>query len=203
MDLNKKTKTELLEIIINQAKAEKALTSKVLDLEREKENTKHLKTTVEAKDERITNLDKENGDLKIGIKKLQQELENYKHMKTSLEAKDLKIVELNTKSNVYEKKNNELEKELNNYKHMKTSLENKDLKIVELNKKLESQRKEITEELEKVYKTQINNIYKTLEKREQEINKILIAGGNLLKGLQGQLDNAILVNEYLVKEINE
>lgn len=118
-----------------------------------------------------------------------------------------------------EKKVNELENELKNYVHMASAVEAKDK---EINLLVEKHQKNVNDienkyqkEIEKIYSNQDANINKvedkykkeleylrhTLSRRENELNKIIVLYGNLLKGLQGQLDNAIEINDYFLSEV--
>jgi hypothetical protein len=82
-------------------------------------------------------------------------------------------------------------------KHLAEAVEAKDKEIAQLREKQ-------VQMLDAENLKKENELLKnTLTRREKELNKLIIMHGNLLKALQGNLDNAIELNEYFMNEVSK
>lgn len=120
-------------------------------------------------------------ELEIRVKELENELENCKHLSSAVGAKDNEMYELK------EKHKQEIEK-------LKMQHE---LELEQLRKNKDKELENAIAQLNKRNETMSND----LQRRIRELNKLIDVYGNTLKGIQGQLDNAILINDYLINEV--
>lgn len=109
-----------------------------------------------------------------------------------------------------------LESELKEREHLASAVNAKDDEIAELKAEHREEIRQKEEAINRVYAKQdkrideieykhqkeIELIYETLQKREKQLNKLVVFFGNTLKGLQGNLDNAIELNSYFVEEVS-
>lgn len=82
-------------------------------------------------------------------------------------------------------------------KHLAEAVEAKDKEIAELREQLRKERER------QVQSVNTENLQKEHTRRVKELNHLIALHGNLLKTLQGTLDNAIELNEYFVNEVSK
>ena len=70
----------------------------------------------------------------------------------------------------------------------------------EVNKIVENKTKSLELTMGKM-EEESRRIFQKLQQREQQLNRLIDIFGNTLKGMQGQLDNAIELNEYFINEV--
>jgi hypothetical protein len=83
------------------------------------------------------------------------------------------------------------------------AVEAKDKEIAQLRETQEKQIEQVQMLDAENLKKENEFLKNTLTRREKELNKLIILHGNLLKALQGNLDNAIELNEYFVNEVSK
>lgn len=88
-------------------------------------------------------------------------------------------------------------------KHLAAAVEAKDKKIAELREDLQREKNKSTQDDSKPIESAIRPLEQQLERRVKELNHLIALHGNLLKTLQGTLDNAIELNEYFVGEVSK
>lgn len=127
-------------------------------------------------------------ELEIELKKALDKIEEQKHLAEAVEAKDKEIVQLREVQ----------EKQIEQIRAMK------EREIAELKEQLQKEREKQVQTLNAENLKKENEFLKnTLTRREKELNKLIILHGNLLKALQGNLDNAIELNEYFINEVSK
>ena len=115
-------------------------------------------------------------------------LEENRLLGEAVEAKDKEIVRLREVQ----------EKQIEQIRAMK------EREIAELKEQLQKEREKQVQMLNAENLKKENEFLKnTLTRREKELNKLIILHGNLLKALQGNLDNAIELNEYFINEVSK
>jgi predicted S18 family serine protease len=153
-------------------------------------------------------------ELEIELKKALDKIEEQKHLAEAVEAKDKEIVQLREvqekqieqiramKEREIAELKEQLQKEREKQeKQIEQIRAMKEREIAELKKQLQEKQVQMlsAENLKKE-----NELLKnTLTRREKELNKLIILHGNLLKALQGNLDNAIELNEYFINEVSK
>ena len=115
-------------------------------------------------------------ELEIKVKELEKELKELRELPKIIEEKDLVISELQSK---YQE---ELDKE---------------------RRRLENSNNETVKRLTESFEIQRKELFNRLSQREQQLAKLIDIFGNTLKGIQGQLDNAIVINDYFLNEVKE
>ena len=95
-------------------------------------------------------------------------------------------------------------------KHLAEAVEAKDKEIAALREGLQLERargvqndSKAIENAVKHYEQENKQLREEINRRVRELNRIIALHGNLLKSLQGTLDNAIELNEYFVNEVNK
>lgn len=88
------------------------------------------------------------------------------------------------------------------------TIDAKDKEISSLNKRIktsedEGEHEKAIEKLKVEHKREIAKLEYRLKKRLEMINKSMSAHANLLKTLQGSLDNAVDLNAHIYKEIED
>lgn len=127
-------------------------------------------------------------ELEIELKKALDKIEEQKHLAEAVEAKDKEIVQLREVQ----------EKQIEQIRAMK------EREIAELKEQLQKEREKQVQMLNAENLKKENEFLKnTLTRRDKELNKLIILHGNLLKALQGNLDNAIELNEYFINEVSK
>lgn len=96
----------------------------------------------------------------------------------------------------------EYKQKQNEYIFMGDAITAKDKEIHSLKIRAEENLKNKLEEAQKRNNIEIERLSRILEKRTQELNKLIILYGNILKAFQGSLDNAVELNSYFIKEVN-
>ncbi len=115
-------------------------------------------------------------------------LEENRLLGEAVEAKDKEIVRLRETQ----------EKQIEQIRTMK------EREIAELKEQLRKEREKQIQMLNVENLKKENELLKnTLTRREKELNKLIIMHGNLLKALQGNLDNAVELNEYFINEVSK
>ncbi len=121
-------------------------------------------------------------ELEIELEKALKTIDEQRHLATAVEAKDKEIAELK------EKHQKEIVNLKDNLQKERTQLsQNNNSAIENAIKRYEQENKQLKEEL---------------NRRVNELNHLIRLYGNLLKALQGNLDNAIELNEYFINEVN-
>lgn len=165
-------------------KAEMQETIKELTLKVEEQ--KHLASAIEAKDGEIFKLDKE-------VKELKRQLQEHKHLASAVEAKDLELVKLKSEVDKYKQKS--AEDVSNTKKSFDEKIINKDLEIDSLKKELEK-----IPALEKLQEA-IEGLSKENKILVKVANGHLNAFRNLMKSIQGTLDNAIELEAVITESL--
>jgi vacuolar-type H+-ATPase subunit H len=131
---------------------------------------------------------------KMGMTKAELEeaykrtLEENRFLGEAVEAKDKEIAQLRETQ----------EKQIEQIRAMK------EREIAELKDQLQKEREKQVQTLNAENLKKENEFLKNaLTRREKELNKLIILHGNLLKALQGNLDNAIELNEYFINEVSK
>lgn len=127
-------------------------------------------------------------ELEIELKKALDKIEEQKHLAEAVEAKDKEITQLRKTQ----------EKQIEQIRTMK------EREIAALKEQLQKEREKHVQTLNAENLKKENELLNnTLTRREKELNKLIILHGNLLKALQGNLDNAIELNEYFINEVSK
>jgi len=133
-------------------------------------------------------------ELELEISKQKEIIKNQEHLASAVDAKDMEISELKSKhrTEIIELKkqhqndlSNLVDKHQKEIENISSSFENK-------NKNAVSESKKYAE-----------NVAAMLNERNRQLSEMIMNHGNLLKGLQGFLDTAIVLNEHFVKGVQK
>jgi len=133
-------------------------------------------------------------ELEIKVKELEKELKELREFPKIVEEKDSVISELQSKHREELDKKDSVISELQS-KHQEELDEEK--------RKLKNSNNETIKRLTENFENQRKELFNRLSQREQQLAKLIDIFGNTLKGIQGQLDNAIVLNDYFLNEVKE
>lgn len=122
-------------------------------------------------------------EMEIELKNAQNKLNEQRHLADVVEVKDKEIARIKEDS----------QKEIARIKE--DCRRKEDERSSDANNVIKNATKPLEHENEK--------IRKELDRRINELNRLIRVHGNLLKSIQGSLDNAIELNEYIIKEVQD
>lgn len=147
-------------------------------------------------------------ELELKIEDLESQIEEQKHLADAVEVKDQEIIKLTNLLSEKQKNEKELiskimglERKIKENEHLAEAINAKDKELTALTERSEIEKEKIRNDMERICRREIELLEKTVERRTREVDKLLRVHGSLLKSLQGTLDNAIELNEYVYNEV--
>lgn len=162
-----------------------------------------LKETIEEKGFEYAKLDVKAGEL-------EKKIAEQKHLASAVEAKDNEISALTNKIEIMQKELDDAALKISTQKHLADAVEAKDGEIIKSKNEFDARLKteidrvtKIHEETEKKQTETIQFLGGEEQRRVDELNRLILQHGNLLKSIQGTVDNAIALNDFMVEEIQK
>ena len=143
-------------------------------------------------------------------RRLQETITAQKHLADAVEAKDKELSALKNKNEMLMKELDDAALKISNQKHLADAVEAKDSEISKSKNDFDTRLKteidrviKIHEETEKKQADTIQKLNDALQRRCNELNRFIALHGNLLKSLQGSIDNAIALNDFMVEQVQK